>query len=50
MGEGGRRFRAGLNASIGKDDTIFGKIGGRVRFEEHGERGRIISILPVERN
>ena len=31
----GRRFRPGLNA-------------GRVRFEDHGSHGRVISILPVE--
>ena len=32
----GRRFRPGLNAGLGKDDTIFAKIAGRVRFEDHG--------------
>ena len=44
----GRRFRPGLNAGLGKDDTIFARIAGRVRFEDHGARGRIISVLPVE--
>ena len=44
----GRRFRPGLNAGLGKDDTIFAKIAGRVRFENHGARGRVISIVPVE--
>ena len=44
----GRRFRPGRNAGLGKDDTIFAKIEGRVRFEDHGARGRIISILPIE--
>ena len=44
----GRRFRPGLNAGLGKDDTIFAKVDGRVRFEDHGARGRVISILPVE--
>ena len=43
----GRRFRAGLNAGLGKDDTIFAKIAGHVRFENHGARGRVISILPL---
>jgi len=28
----GRRFRAGLNAGLGKDDTIFAKVAGRVQF------------------
>ena len=44
----GRRFLPGLNVGLGKDDTIFAKIGGRVRFEDHGARGRKISVLPVE--
>jgi large subunit ribosomal protein L27 len=44
----GRRFLPGLNAGLGKDDTIFAKVDGRVRFEDHGARGRKISILPVE--
>ena len=44
----GRRFRPGLNVGLGKDDTLFAKVAGRVRFEDHGARGRFISILPVE--
>jgi large subunit ribosomal protein L27 len=44
----GRRFQAGLNTGLGKDDTIYATATGRVRFENHGARGRIISVLPVE--
>ena len=44
----GRRFRPGLNVGLGKDDTLFAKIGGRVRFENHGAHGRMISILPAD--
>ena len=44
----GRRFQPGINAGRGKDDTIFAKIAGRVRFEDHGAKGRVISILPLE--
>jgi large subunit ribosomal protein L27 len=44
----GRRFRPGLNAGLGKDDTIFAKVAGRVRFENHGAHGRVISVHPVE--
>ena len=44
----GRRFRPGLNVGRGKDDTIFAKVAGRVRFEDHGAKGRVISILPAE--
>jgi large subunit ribosomal protein L27 len=42
------RQRPGLNAGLGKDDTIFARTAGRVRFENHGSKGRVISILPVE--
>jgi len=44
----GRRFNPGLNAGRGKDDTIFAKVDGKVRFEDHGAKGRLISILPLE--
>jgi large subunit ribosomal protein L27 len=44
----GRRFRPGLNTGIGKDDTIFAKVAGKVKFEDHGQRGRVISIQPAE--
>jgi large subunit ribosomal protein L27 len=44
----GRRFRPGLNVGRGKDDTLFAKIAGCVRFEDHGTHGRYISVLPVE--
>jgi large subunit ribosomal protein L27 len=43
----GQRFRPGLNVGRGKDDTLFAKITGRVKFSEHGH-GRKISIIPVE--
>ena len=44
----GQRFRPGLNVGLGRDDTLFAKIGGRVRFENHGARGRVISVLPLD--
>ena len=44
----GTRFRPGPGTGIGKDDTIFAKIAGRVKFEDHGARGRVISIQPLE--
>ena len=43
----GRRFNAGNNVGLGKDDTLFAKVGGVVKFEDHGARGRFISIHPV---
>lgn len=44
----GRRFSPGLNVGLAKDDSLFAKITGRVRFEDHGAHGRKISVLPVE--
>ena len=44
----GRRFEPGLNVGLGKDDTLFAKIPGKVRFEDHGHHGRKISIIPIE--
>ena len=42
----GRRFRPGTNVGLGKDDTLFAKVTGRVKFEDHGSHGRFISIVP----
>ena len=42
------RFYAGLNVGKGKDDTLFAKIGGQVRFEDHGSKGRFISVVPAD--
>ena len=44
----GRKFQAGLNVGLGKDDTLFAKVGGVVKFEDHGARGRFISVQPAE--
>jgi len=44
----GQRFRPGLNVGLAKDDSLFAKVSGRVRFEDHGAHGRKISVLPVE--
>ncbi len=44
----GRRFSPGINVGLGKDDTLFAKLSGIVKFEDHGARGRRISVIPVE--
>jgi large subunit ribosomal protein L27 len=44
----GRRFQPGQNVGLGKDDTLFAKVPGVVKFEDHGARGRFISIVPSE--
>ena len=43
----GTRFRPGVNVGIGSDDTLFAKITGKVKFSDHGNRGRFASIEPV---
>ena len=40
----GRKFRPGLNVGLGKDDTLFAKVTGQVKFSDHGGHGRRISI------
>ena len=46
----GRRFKPGLNVGRGKDDTLFAKVTGRVKFSDHGAHGRVISIEPADQN
>jgi large subunit ribosomal protein L27 len=43
----GRKFRPGLNVGRGKDDTLYAKVTGKVKFSDHGAHGRVIDILPV---
>jgi large subunit ribosomal protein L27 len=43
----GLRFRPGQNVGRGKDDTLFAKVDGRVKFSDHGAHGRVISIEPI---
>ena len=42
----GTPIKAGLNVGRGKDDTLFAKVTGIVRFEDKGSMGRFVSILP----
>jgi large subunit ribosomal protein L27 len=46
----GTRFKPGVNVGRGKDDTLFARTTGVVRFEDRGRMGRFISVLPVETN
>ena len=47
MRQRGTKFFPGDNVGRGKDDTLFAKIAGVVRFQDRGRRGRTISIEPV---
>ncbi|MDH5513136.1 MAG: 50S ribosomal protein L27 [Gammaproteobacteria bacterium] len=43
----GTEFHPGTNVGIGKDDTLFAKVNGRVQFDIKGPRNRrTISIIP----
>lgn len=44
----GTRHKPGLNVGRGKDDTLFARITGIVRFEDKGRHGRYISVFPAE--
>jgi large subunit ribosomal protein L27 len=43
----GTEFHPGVNVGIGKDDTLFAKINGRVQYDIKGPRNRrTVSIIP----
>jgi large subunit ribosomal protein L27 len=44
----GTPYKPGLNVGRGRDDTLFARISGVVRFEDKGRMGKFISVLPVE--
>ncbi len=44
----GTRIKPGLNVGRGKDDTLFAKIDGKVKFQDKGQHGRFVSIDPIE--
>ncbi|HVB56716.1 MAG TPA: 50S ribosomal protein L27 [Candidatus Acidoferrales bacterium] len=44
----GTRYKAGKNVGRAKDDSLFARIDGVVRFEDRGGRGHFISVLSVE--
>ncbi|HYK42816.1 MAG TPA: 50S ribosomal protein L27 [Thermoanaerobaculia bacterium] len=43
----GTKFFPGPNVGRGKDDTLFAKVTGTVRFHDRGRDGRVISIEPA---
>jgi large subunit ribosomal protein L27 len=44
----GTRHKPGLNVGRGKDDTLFALINGVVLFQDKGQDGRYISIVPPD--
>jgi len=43
----GTKFFPGDNVGRGKDDTLFAKVPGIVRYRDRGRQGRTISIEPL---
>lgn len=43
----GTPVKPGANVGRGKDDTLFARIDGIVRFESKGSRGKFVSVLPA---
>ncbi|HYK88625.1 MAG TPA: 50S ribosomal protein L27 [Acidobacteriota bacterium] len=41
----GTVFKPGNNVGIGKDDTLFAKIPGKVKFQDRGRLGKFVHIL-----
>ena len=46
----GTRLKPGENVGRGKDDTLFAKVDGVVRFEDKGRMGRFVTILVPSAN
>jgi len=41
----GTRFKPGLNVGLGRDDTLFAKISGVVKFQDRGRLGKFVHVL-----
>jgi len=44
----GTKIHPGRNVGIGKDDTLYAKVAGVVRFERWGRDRKRVSVYPVE--
>lgn len=43
----GTRIKPGLNVGRGKDDTLFAKITGVIKFVDRGSMGKFVKVDPV---
>jgi large subunit ribosomal protein L27 len=46
----GTRLKPGDNVGVGRDDTLYAKVSGMVKFEDKGRSGRFVSILVPSAN
>jgi large subunit ribosomal protein L27 len=40
----GTKFKPGLNVGIGRDDTLFAKISGTVKYQDRGRLGKFVHV------
>jgi len=43
----GTPIKPGLNVGIGRDDTLFARVTGIVKFEDRGKRGKVVAVIPA---
>jgi large subunit ribosomal protein L27 len=41
----GTKYKPGHNVGIGKDDTLFAKVAGTVKFQDRGRLGKFVHIV-----
>jgi large subunit ribosomal protein L27 len=44
----GTRYKPGENVGLGKDDTLYATVDGRVEWRDRGRMGKYVNVLPVE--
>ncbi len=44
----GTRIKPGINVGRGKDDTLFAKVSGAIKYVDRGSGGRYVLIEPAE--
>jgi large subunit ribosomal protein L27 len=42
----GTRWKPGRNVGLARDHSLFARVDGVVRFEDHGARGQLVSVVP----
>ena len=46
----GTRIKPGVNVGRGRDDTLFAKVTGTVKYTDRGSMGRFVSVLVLAAN
>jgi large subunit ribosomal protein L27 len=43
----GTKWKAGRNVGLARDHSLFALVDGFVKFEDHGERGQFVTVVPA---